>query len=61
MFPSSNALCNAIPNAIMLSRGFSSHCTENEYTNLESNRFCGAILGLGHKFKNAEEFWNAIY
>ncbi|KAL6326014.1 hypothetical protein AAG906_038506 [Vitis piasezkii] len=60
-FPSSNASCDAIPNTMMLSRGFASRCADSEYTLLESIRFREAILGLGHTFKNAEEFCNAIY
>ena len=36
-FPFSNASCDAIPNAMMLSRGFASHCAESEYIPLESN------------------------
>ena len=61
MFPSPNASCDAIPNTMMLSRGFASRCVEGEYTPLESNRFHEAILGTGHTFKNIEEFPNAIY
>ena len=61
MFPFSNASCDAIPNTMMLSRGFASRCADSEYTPLESIRFCEAILGSGHTFKNAEEFCNAIY
>ncbi|XP_059593539.1 uncharacterized protein LOC109122719 [Vitis vinifera] len=61
MFPSSNASCDANPNTMMLSRGFASRCVDSEYTPLESNRFCEAILGSGHTFKNADEFRNAIY
>ena len=38
-----------------------SRCADNEYTPLESIRFCQAILRLGHTFKNVEEFRNAIY
>ncbi|WJZ85832.1 hypothetical protein VitviT2T_005349 [Vitis vinifera] len=60
-FPSSNASCDANPNTMMLSRGFASRCAATEYTPLESNRFREAILGSGHKFKNADEFQNAIY
>ena len=45
----------------MLSRDFASRCADSEYTPLESNRFCEAILGSGHTFKNAYEFQNAIY
>ena len=60
-FSSSNAPCDAIFNAMMLSRGFASCCAKNEYTPLESNRFHTTILGSGHTFKNAEELWNAIY
>ena len=60
-FPFSNASCDAIPNAMMLSRGFASHCVDSEYTPLESNRFREAILGSGHTFKNEKEFRNAIY
>ena len=46
---------------MMLSRGFVSRYADNEYTPLESIRFCQAILRLGHTFKNVEEFRNAIY
>ena len=46
---------------MMLSRGFASGCAKSEYIHLESNSFRDAILGLGHTFKNVEEFWNAIY
>ena len=46
---------------MMLSRGFALHCVVSEYTPLESICFRQAILGSGHTFKNAEEFWNAIY
>ena len=46
---------------MMLSRGFASRCADSEYTPLESNLFCEAILGFGHTFKNADEFRNAIY
>ena len=60
-FPSSNALCDAIFDAMMLSRGFASHYAGSEYTPLESNRFRETILGSGHTFKNVEEFRNAIY
>ncbi|RVW81038.1 hypothetical protein CK203_045401 [Vitis vinifera] len=60
-FPSFNASCDAIPNTMMLSRGFVSRYADNEYTPLESIRFCQAILRLGHTFKNVEEFRNAIY
>ncbi|RVX22960.1 Transposon Ty3-G Gag-Pol polyprotein [Vitis vinifera] len=60
-FPSSNASCDAIPNTMMLSRGFVLRCADSEYTPLESIRFREAILGSGHTFKNAEEFCNAIY
>ncbi|KAL6347439.1 hypothetical protein AAG906_025154 [Vitis piasezkii] len=60
-FPSSNASCDAIPNTMMLSRGFVSRRANSEYTPLESICFHEAILGLGHTFKNAEEFRNAIY
>ena len=61
MFPSSNASCDAIPNTMMLSRGFASRCVDSEYTPLESNQFREAILGSGHTFKNVENFQNAIY
>ena len=60
-FPSSNASCDAIPNAMMVSRGFASHYVENEYAHLESNRFCEAILRSRHTYNNREEFQNAIY
>ncbi|KAL6332727.1 hypothetical protein AAG906_014633 [Vitis piasezkii] len=43
-FPSSNVSCDAIPNTIMLSRGFASCSADSEYTHLESNQFCEAIL-----------------
>ena len=46
---------------MMLSRGFASRCADSEYTPLESIRFRQTILRSGHTFKNAEEFWNAIY
>ena len=54
-------LHNASPNTMMLSRGFASRYADSEYTPLESNLFCEAILGFGHTFKNADEFRNAIY
>ncbi|RVW13636.1 hypothetical protein CK203_088779 [Vitis vinifera] len=60
-FPSSNASCDAIPNTMILLRGFVSHCADSEYTPLELIRFREAILGSGHTFKNAKEFRNAIY
>ena len=60
-FPSSNASCDAIPNVMMVSRGFASRCVESEYTHLESNWFREAILGSRHTYKNTEEFQNAIY
>ena len=58
-FPSSNASCDAIPNVMMVSRGFASRCVESEYTHLESNWFREAILGSRHTYKNTEEFQNA--
>ena len=61
MFPFSNASCDAIPNTMMLSRGFVSRCADSEYTPLESIRFRQEILRSGHTFKNAEEFRNVIY
>ncbi|RVW60120.1 hypothetical protein CK203_086578 [Vitis vinifera] len=60
-FPSSNASCDAIPNTMMLSRGFVSRCADSEHTPLESISFREAILGSGHYIKNAEEFRNPIY
>ena len=56
MFPSSNASCDAIPNTMMLSRGFASSCIESEYTHLESNRFHKIRLGSRQTFINAKEF-----
>ncbi|KAL6333931.1 hypothetical protein AAG906_039345 [Vitis piasezkii] len=55
-FPSSNASCDAIPNTMMLSRGFMSRCADSEYTPLESIRFREAILGSGHTFKMKRSF-----
>ena len=60
-FPYSNASCDTIPNVMMISRGFALHCAESECTPLESNWFHETILGLGHTFKNVEEFRNKIY
>ena len=60
MFPSSNASCDAIYDVMMLPRGFALGCATSEYIHLETNLFRDAILGLGHTFKNVEEFWNAI-
>ena len=61
MFPSSNASCDAIPNTMMLSRGFALNCVESEYTHLESNWFLKTRLGSRQTFINAKEFRNAIY
>ena len=60
-FSSSNALCDAIFDAMMLSRGFASHYAKSEYTPLGSNWFHEAILGSRQTFKNVEEFRNALY
>ena len=47
---------------IIHSRGFFlPRSEETPYIPLDSDRFCDAILGSGHTFKNAEEFFNAIY
>ena len=52
---------NVTYDMIIHSRGFLSQSVETPYTPLDSDKFCDAILGLGHTFKNAEEFCNAIY
>ncbi|KAL6347558.1 hypothetical protein AAG906_026083 [Vitis piasezkii] len=45
----------------MQSRGFHQRCAESHVGPLESSRFESAILGSGHTFSTANEFWDAIY